>query len=148
MHGADLHHGPADETNDDHHEPARNSSESIHHVAQGHVEAEPRQPPIERVQSTVIGSHLRVGLFRMNLIDGLRSDGRVVQIDDMQGNSRPLLTNLHLWELEVPHTGRGSGPDSAEDSFFLAIQNGELRRRRIHGKQGHGLLHGEREREI
>lgn len=138
--GNNSHNCPAEETDTDHKEPAGDHAEAKENVTQSNVESVLGEPAIGGVEGTVILADFLVGLLRVDLVDGLRSDSGGVQKDDVQRSGGARLIRLRLGNLEVPNGGGTSRPNGAQNLVLLTVQVTELGRGRVGSKQKHGFL--------
>lgn len=135
-----LHHRPANETDEDHEEPAGNDAESVDSIAQRDVESVLSDPSICWVQVTLVSGNIEVGLLGVDIVDVSSGNSGRVQVDHMKRRGGTFRSILGLGNLEVPITGGACSPSRAKNLVFLAVQVTQIRRSRVGREQKNGFL--------
>lgn len=97
-----LHDRPAEEANTDHKEPAGNNAETKEDVTERNVQAVLSEPAIKRVEGALVGFLALPCLIGMDLVDDFRSNGRGVQVVEVDWSRGTGLAWNGNWNLEVP----------------------------------------------
>lgn len=136
----DLHHRPANETDEDHEEPAGNDAEAVDSIAQRDAESVLSDPSICWVQITLVNGNIEVGLLGVNIVDVSRANSGRIHVDNMKRRGGAFRSILGLGNLEVPNTRGAGSPSRAKNLVFLAVQVTQIRRSRVGRKQEDGFL--------
>lgn len=86
------------------------------------------QPAAERVPCTLIRCALLILSVKDKFLEGIHGGGGAVQRNKANGGRRSGLVSQRLGNLEVVERWRPNGPRVAEDSFLIAVNDGEFRR--------------------
>ena len=136
----DSHDSPAHHADDNHKGPARNHADTKKGVSHRLVHAQFRQLPVKGIEPALVQDALFVLLptvYGDHVPDGRMGHVEVIDVDRAGGGR---LVRLRDGTLDVPEGGRLGHPSGAEDALLIAIDVGQVRRRRVRSQHAGRLV--------